>query len=103
EIIKVETTEVMLPVTVRDSAGRFISNLKRDDFRVFEDDNEQPLRELALKQVPVDVVLMIDASSSAARNLDDFRRAAEGFAAKLGSEDRISLMKFDDKVQFLQD
>lgn len=103
EVIKVETTEVMLPVTVRDFAGRFISNLKRDDFRVFEDDNEQPLRELALKQVPVDVVLMIDASSSVVRNLDDFRRAAEGFAAKLGSDDRISLMKFDDKVQLLQD
>lgn len=103
EVIKVETTEVMLPVTVRDSAGRFISNLSRDDFRVFEDNSEQPLRELALKQVPVDVVLMIDASSSAARNLDDFRRAAEGFAAKLGADDRLSLMKFDDKVQLLQD
>ena len=103
DVIKVETTEVMLPVTVRDFAGRFISNLKRDDFRVFEDDNEQPVRELALKQVPVDGVLMIDASSSVVRNLDDFRRAAEGFAAKLGAEDRISLMKFDDKVQLLQD
>ncbi len=103
DVIKVETTEVMLPVTVRDSGGRFVSNLTRDDFRVFEDSSEQPLRQLELKKVPVDAVLMIDASSSAARNLDDFRRAAEGFAAKLDPADRISLMKFDDKVQLLQD
>ena len=41
----------------------------------------QPLSDLALRQVPVDVVLMVDASSSVANNLDDFRRAAQGFAA----------------------
>jgi VWFA-related protein len=46
---------------------------------------------------------MVDASSSVARNLDDFRRAAEGFAARLGTDDRISLIKFDDSVQLLQD
>jgi len=103
DVISVETTEVMLPVTVRDGNGRLVSQLTRDDFRVFEDEREQPLRDLALRQVPVDAVLMIDASSSAVRNLDDFRRAAEGFAKGLGPEDRISLIKFDDTVQLLQD
>jgi len=103
DVISVETTEVMLPVTVRDSNGRLVAALKRDDFRVFEDNREQPLRDLALRQVPVDAILMIDASSSAARNLDDFRRAAEGFAERLGPDDRVSLIKFDDSVQLLQD
>ncbi len=103
DVIKVETTEVMLPVTVRDSSGRLVSDLTRDAFRVFEDNQEQPLRDLALRQVPVDAVLMVDTSSSTARNLDDFRRAAEGFADRLGPDDRISLMKFDDTVQLLQD
>ena len=103
DVISVETTEVMLPVTVRDSNGRLIAGLTRDDFHVFEDNKEQPLRDLALRQVPVDAILMIDTSSSAARNLDDFRRAAEGFASRLGPDDRISLIKFDDSVQLLQD
>ena len=103
DIISVETTEVMLPVTVRDSNGRLVAALTRDDFHVFEDNREQPLRDLALRQVPVDAILMVDSSSSAARNLDDFRRAAEGFAQRLGPDDRISLIKFDDSVQLLQD
>jgi VWFA-related protein len=103
DVISVETTEVMLPVTVRDSNGRLVAAMTRDDFHVFEDNREQPLRDLALRQVPVDAILMIDASSSAARNLDDFRRAAEGFANRLGADDRISLIKFDDSVQLLQD
>jgi VWFA-related protein len=103
EVISVDTTEILLPVTVRDSQGRLVNNLKRGDFRVFEDSSEQPLSDIALRQVPVDAVLMVDASSSVASNLDDFRRAAEGFADRLDKEDRLSLIKFDDRVELLQD
>ncbi|MDQ3816811.1 MAG: VWA domain-containing protein [Acidobacteriota bacterium] len=103
DVISVSTSEVMLPVTVRDSGGRLVTTLKRENFRVLEDGREQPLSDLALRQVPVDVVLMVDASSSAVANLDDFRRAVEGFVSKLGPEDRISLIKFDDNVELLQD
>lgn len=103
DVISVETTEVMLPVTVRDSSGRLVADLTRNDFRVFEEGREQTLSDLALRQVPVDVILMVDASSSVAANLDDFRRAAEEFAAKLDVKDRISLIKFDDRVQLLQE
>lgn len=103
DVISVETAEVMIPVTVRDSSGRLVSNLTRKDFHVFEDGRPQPLSDLALREVPVDVVLMVDASSSVAKNLDDFRRAAEGFAARLREDDRLSLIKFDDRVQLLQD
>lgn len=103
DVVSIETTEVMTPVTVRDANGRLVVELTRSDFRVFEDQREQSLSDLALRQVPVDVVLMVDASSSVAKNLDDFRRAAEGFAARLSSDDRISLIKFDDRVELLQD
>ena len=103
DVISVETTEVLLPVTVRDNSGHLVNDLTRRDFRVFEDGSEQPLNDLALRQVPVDAVLMVDASSSVATNLDDFRRAAEGFAERLAADDRISLIKFDDRVELLQD
>lgn len=103
DVVKVDTTEVMFPVTVRDANGGLVSNLTRSDFRVFEDNTLQPLSDLALRQVPVDVILMVDASSSVANNIDDFRRAAQGFAAKLAADDRISLIKFDDRIELLQD
>jgi len=103
DVVSVDTTEVMFPVTVRDASGRLINDLTRNDFRVYEDNSLQPLSDLALRQVPVDVVLMVDASSSVANNLDDFRRAAQGFAARLESDDRISLIKFDDRIELLQD
>ncbi|HXL80347.1 MAG TPA: VWA domain-containing protein [Pyrinomonadaceae bacterium] len=103
DVISVNTTEVLLPVTVRDRSGRLVTDLTRKDFRVFENGVEQSLSELSLRQVPVDVVLMIDASSSAVNNLEDFRIAAEGFAAHLDADDRTSLIQFDDRVALLQD
>lgn len=103
DVITVETTEIMVPVTVRDSNGGFVTGMSRGDFRVFEDGREQPLSDFALRRVPVDVVLMVDASSSVASNIDDFRRALDGFAMRLAPDDRISLIKFDDRIQLLQD
>ena len=103
DVISVETTEILLPVTVRDANGELVSGLARTDFRVFEDGLDQPLSDFSLRKVPVDAVLMVDASSSVSSNLDDFRVAAEGFASHLAVDDRISLIQFDDRVLLLQD
>lgn len=103
DVISVNTSEVLLPVTVRDANGKLVDGLTRDDFRIFEDGSQQALSDISLRQVPVDVVLMVDASSSALKSLDDFSRAAEGFASHLGEDDRVSLIQFDDRVLLLQD
>lgn len=103
DVISVDTTEVLLPVTVRDQSGQIVTGLIPKDFRVFEDGVEQPLSDLSLREVPVDVVLMVDTSSSVSGNLDDFRRAAIGFAEHLAADDRLSLIQFDDRVKLLQD
>ena len=103
DVISVNTTEILLPVTVRDAGGALVSNLTRKDFRIFEDGSEQSLSDLSLRNVPVDVALIVDASSSVAGNLEDFRKAAEGFASHLATDDRISLIQFDDRVVMLQD
>jgi VWFA-related protein len=103
DVISVNTTEVLLPVTVRDRTGLLVTNLTRGDFRIFEDGVQQRLSDLSLRQVPVDVALIVDASSSVADNLEDFRVAAAGFAEHLADDDRVSLIQFDDRVVLLQD
>ena len=103
EVVRINASEVLVPATVRDSSGRLVSDLTRKDFRVFEDGREQPLSDLSLRQVPVDVALLVDASSSVAESFEDFRRAAEQFAASLSPDDRFCLIKFDDRVELLLD
>ena len=39
--IKVQVNEVIVPVTVTDDKGRFVSNLDAKDFRVFDEGKEQ--------------------------------------------------------------
>src|SRR5947209_482759 len=103
EVVTINASEVLVPVTVRDSTGQLVADLTRKDFRVFEDGREQPLSDLSLRQVPVDVALLVDASSSVAESFEDFRRAAEQFATRLGTDDRFCLIKFDDRVELLLD
>ncbi|MBC7929974.1 MAG: VWA domain-containing protein [Rubrivivax sp.] len=103
EVVKINASEVLLPVTVRDASGMLVSDLSRKDFRVFEDGSEQPLSDLSLRQAPVDVALLIDSSSSVAESFEDFRRAVGEFSGRLAEDDRFSLVKFDDRVELLLD
>jgi VWFA-related protein len=102
-VIAIETTEVLLPVTVRDSSGQFVTDLKAEDFSILEDGVPQPIASFALKRMPVHVVLLIDTSSSVTREIEDFKNAAWNFINRLDPDDRISLIRFDDVVELVQD
>src|SRR5688572_17543617 len=60
DIIRVNTTLVTLPVSVTDRDGRFIPNLRKEDFRLWEDGVEQKVAFFASVDKPFSVVLMID-------------------------------------------
>jgi Ca-activated chloride channel family protein len=101
--VQLGTQEVLLAVTVRDAAGRPITNLTKDEFIVAENRVRQTLVSCQIASVPVNVVLVLDASGSVFTKHTSIRRAAEGFVAKLGPEDRVSVVQFADKVELLQD
>jgi Ca-activated chloride channel homolog len=103
EAIAIDTTEVMLPVTVRDESGQLVSNLEADQFQVYEDGVEQPISSFALRRLPVHVVLLIDTSSSVVPELEDFKASAWRFMAQLDPADQICLIRFDDRVELVQD
>ncbi len=101
--IAIETTEVLLPVTVRDISGQFVTNLGKEDFLIYEDGILQPITSFALKRMPVHVVMLIDTSSSVTRELEDFKNSAWRFINQLDPDDKISLIRFDDIVELVQD
>lgn len=103
DTIAIETTEVLLPVTVRDVTGQFATNLKAEDFAIYENGIQQPISSFALKRLPVHVALLIDTSSSVTRELEDFKASALNFINQLDPDDKICLIRFDDKVELVQD
>jgi Ca-activated chloride channel family protein len=63
--IKVQVNEVIVPVTVTDEKGRFVSNLDAGDFRVFDSGKEQRIEFFSRdRNQPVVVGFLIDLSNN---------------------------------------
>ena len=58
--IRIVTNTVVVPVTVKDRNGNLVADLRRDEFRVFEDNVEQEIRSLSVETVPLSLVILID-------------------------------------------
>ncbi|CAN5887899.1 hypothetical protein BH18ACI4_BH18ACI4_01140 [soil metagenome] len=101
DVIRVDTTLVTLPVSVTDRNGRYIANLAREDFRLWEDGVEQQVAFFTSVDKPFSVVLMIDTSGSTRFRIQDIQHAAITFVNQLRPDDRVMVVSFDDQVRIL--
>jgi VWFA-related protein len=75
--IRVAVNEVIVPVTVTDEKGRFVSNLDQKDFRVYEDGRPQQIRYFNRERnQPVVVGFLIDVSNANRLHWKTFQEAA---------------------------
>ena len=76
--IRVDTTLVLIPVTVNDPLNRPVSGLEKENFRVFDDKVAQTITQFAMDDEPVAVGLVFDTSGSMGDKLKRSRMAASG-------------------------
>jgi VWFA-related protein len=82
--IQVQVNEVIVPVTVTDEKGRFVSNLDANDFRIFDEGKEQRLQYFSRERnQPVVVGFLIDLSNSTRIHWKNFQDAAIEMALNL--------------------
>jgi Ca-activated chloride channel family protein len=94
---------VALNVSVMDGGGRrFVTDLSRSDFAVFEDGVQQQVSFFESSQVPVDLIVMLDTSSSMADKMSAVHEAATNFLRTLRTGDRGAVVSFADGVQILE-
>lgn len=101
EVVRVDTSLVTIPVSVRDRNGRYAPDLRREDFRVFEDGVEQRIAYFATVDQPFTVALVLDTSGSTEFSIGDIQRAALAFVEKLKAADRVTVISFDDSIDVL--
>jgi VWFA-related protein len=101
DTVRVETALVSIPVSVMDRDGRYIPDLRQEDFRIFEDGAEQRVAYFASTEKPFTVALVIDVSDSTRFRLDEIQDAAIAFIDQLRPDDRVMVVSFDDKVHVL--
>jgi VWFA-related protein len=94
EIVRVNTTLVTVPASVMDRNGRYVPDLGKADFRVFENGVEQAIAFFAAVEKPFTVVLMLDTSSSTWSKLGEIKDAAIAFVDQLRPDDQVMVVSF---------
>ena len=93
---------VALNVTVQDNGSKYVTGLQPTDFAIYEDGVKQDVRFFESSAVPVDLIVLIDASSSMGDKLDLVHDAASGFLKTLRPGDRGAVVTFADSVTVVQ-
>ena len=92
---------VALNVTVSDGK-RLIPGLTAGDFSVYEDGVLQPVQFFESKNIPIDLIILIDTSASMSEKMPVVHEAAIGFLKTLRDNDRGAVVLFGDNVNIAQ-
>lgn len=106
EILKVDSSLVLVNVTVTDATGKYVGGLKREDFRIFEDGKEQSLdtfTTFGTETTPFAAAILLDTSGSMEMRMSLARAAAIRFLDGLRDEDVAAVYHFDSKIKLLQE
>jgi VWFA-related protein len=103
--IKAEVSLVNIFATVRDKQKHIVPNLKQEDFRIFENDQEQKIAFFsAEKTLPITLGLLIDTSGSEQNRLPAEQDAASRFLSQVMRKgDEAMILSFDLDVDLLSD
>jgi Ca-activated chloride channel family protein len=95
----IQTTSrlVLLDVSLKDAAGGFVSGLKKEDFKVFENGKQQEVTQFSNSDIPVTVGVAVDESGSMRPKRAQVLTAALVFFHDSNPMDEIFVVNFNEK------
>jgi len=106
ETLSVDVQRVNVLFTVANGKGKLITNLRREDFNVFEDERLQQISNFSTEtDLPLNIAVLIDSSGSVREKLRFEQQAATKFfhSAVRQGKDKVFIMSFDTAATLLQD
>ena len=105
EPIRVDVNAVNILVSVMDKNGRFVTDLPRGRFEVFDSGKKQEITNFEHESnLPLDIGLLIDTSASVRTQLEFEKQAARNFIfTVMRRQDRALLVEFDSGIQMISD
>jgi VWFA-related protein len=97
--IRVDSTLVLINVTVTTPLNQVVTGLEKDHFRLFEDKIEQTVSQFSSEDAPLSVGLVFDISGSMGSKIQKARQAAAQFFKTANPEDEFFLIQFNDRPQ----
>lgn len=104
DIVRVTSNLVVVPVSVLNKAGQPIQGLRISDFQLEENGRKQEIAQIGdPEQMPLDIALLIDVSSSVDSRFEFEKQAASRFLKEvLKPGDRATLFAIDAQPRFIQ-
>jgi VWFA-related protein len=99
--IRVDTTVVLIPVTVTDPLNRFVTGLEKENFKISEDKVEQKIQQFSSEDAPLSVGLVFDTSGSMGNKMEKSRQAVAEFLKTMNPEDEAFLVQFNDRAELV--
>jgi VWFA-related protein len=93
-IIRSNVEEVIVPVTVKDRSGNLVADLKKDDFRVFEDTVEQKITDFKTDPFPISMIVLID-NDLGRKDQDQVEPSLVSIVAGMATTDEAFICRFD--------
>lgn len=100
DVVRVTTSLVRVPVSVRDRNGRYVVDLKQTDFQLYENGVEQQIAHFGGVEEAISVVLLIDVSCSIEKP-EDTIKAALTFIDQLRPADSVLPIAFGRNIYAL--
>lgn len=95
QAIRVDVQRVNVGVVVLDARGKFVEGLRRENFRVFDNEAAQPITEFASIEEPGQVLLLIEAGPAVYLLQDAHLLAADALLNGLSAGDRVAIVRYD--------
>jgi len=101
--LRVRVTEVIVPVTVRDSRGEIVFSLNKENFHVFDNGVEQKLDHFDLGGDSLSIVLVVETSSHIEPMFPSVKHTGIIFAETvMGPTAEVAIIGYDDSVNLLE-
>jgi Ca-activated chloride channel homolog len=99
--MRVDTTLVLVPVTVTDARHRYVLGLEQRNFKILEDGVEQQIKQFSGEDAPLSVGFIVDISGSIGSKIDLCRQAVVQFLRTMNIQDEAFLVTFGDHAQVI--
>ena len=101
--IKLGTDLVSFNITATDQHGRALSNLKKEDIKIYEDGLEQKMDFFSSDEAPVSWGIVLDRSGSMVTMISDVYQAALHVIDEGTPQDETFIVTFNNKIEMISD
>jgi VWFA-related protein len=97
--IRVDTTMVLIPVSVTTMLGTFVASLDKENFRLYEDKVQQEILSFSSQDAAMSIGIVCDTSGSMGEKLKTSREAVAQFLKVANPVDEFFLIQFNDRPE----